>query len=205
MKAIALYAKTSALAVLSSCLIMLPILGCSPTNVDATLAKIQANLPVAENVLNTLSPIIETLDPSSAAVIKPLVAQIDADIPLVSQAITAYLANPSADQLAKIQTSINAIVSNGSASLLAATHISDPASQQKAVAAFSLLQTSLVIVDGLIQNIESPSVVKANAETRTVKLATLDPYLDHGKLDQFAVANGTTYRAFYQLEQRSGY
>lgn len=178
-------------------------IGCTNAQVNDVLTKIAAEIPTAIAFADTAGPIVATLDPAIAIPVGIAVAAVNAGLPVLQAEITAYLANPNASVLAKIEAAINELITQNTAALKA-FGIKSEGTQAQALAVMGSLNAVLIVIDGWIQQIQPGSVTKANAAARTTKLAMVDQYLNHDILNKAAVAQGTTYQAFAQHEAQLG-
>jgi hypothetical protein len=154
---------------------------------------------VAQDIVNwtpALQGAVATVD-STAALLAPVDAPVftaatigfdTASNLLVAQA-KAYLANPSAGVLAEIQTQIVTFQQQVNASLLQAAKIVDPASQKHALAAVQVVATVVSAIFALVQSISSKAVVAQMADQSTIKLAAVEPYLDHAQAAEMVAAH----------------
>jgi hypothetical protein len=146
---------------------------------------------VAENIVNwtpSLQSAVATVD-STAALLAPADAPIftaatigfDAASNLLVAQAKAYLANPSASVLAKLQNQIVTFQQQVNTALLQAARIVDQKSQQHALAAIQGVGTIVVAILALVQSISSKAQVAQMAASSGVKLAAVEPYLNEGR------------------------
>ncbi|MFZ1085300.1 MAG: hypothetical protein WAN35_10075 [Terracidiphilus sp.] len=150
-----------------------------------------SGISVAQNIVNwtpTLQSAVATVD-ATAAVLDPAAAPIftaatvgfdAASNTLVAQA-KAYLANPNAGVLAQLQTAVVTFQQQVNASLLQAAKITNPASEQKALADLNVVATAVNAILLLVNSISSKAAVAQMAEQSTIKLASIEPLLDESK------------------------
>lgn len=150
-----------------------------------------SGVSVAQNIVNwtpTLQSAVATVD-ATAAVLDPAAAPIftaatvgfdAASNTLVAQA-KAYLANPNAGVLAQLQTAVVTFQQQVNASLLQAAKITNPASEQKALADLNVVATAVNAILLLVNSISSKAAVAQMAEHSTIKLASIEPLLDESK------------------------
>jgi hypothetical protein len=120
------------------------------------------------------------LDPAAAPIFTAATAGFDAaSNTLVAQA-KAYLANPSAGVLAQLQTAVITFQQQVNAALLQAARITNPASQQKALADINVVATAVNAILALVNSISSKVAVAQMAQQSTIKLASVQPLLDEG-------------------------
>ncbi|HVJ09284.1 MAG TPA: hypothetical protein VM554_12960 [Acidisarcina sp.] len=180
---------------LSATFVTVGSVGCTNAQVNDVLTKIADEIPQAVALADSVGPVVAALDPAIAIPVGIAVAAVDAALPLLQSDIRAYLANPNASLLARIESAINNLLTQNTQALRA-FGIKAQAAQQQALAMLGSLNAVLVVIDGFIQQVEPKRVIQANAASRAVKLAEIDRYLDHGILERAAVTQGTTYAAF---------
>jgi hypothetical protein len=158
-----------------------------------------SGVTVAQDIVNwtpALQSAVATVD-STAALLAPAdapiftAATIGFDIAsnlLVTQA-KAYLANPSPNLLAQIQTQVVTFQQQVNAGLLQAAGISDPASQKHALSAVQAVATVVSAMLALVESISSKAAVAQMAARSTIKLSMVDPYFDHAQAAQFVAAH----------------
>ena len=154
---------------------------------------------VAQNIVNwtpALQSAVATVD-STAALLAPADAPIFAaatigfDVAsnlLVAQA-RAYLANPSASTLGKLQSQIVTFQQQVNTALLQAARIVDQKSQQHALAAIQGVGTIVVAILSLVQSISSKAQLAQMAASSGVKLATIAPYLNESRAAEIVAAH----------------
>jgi len=154
---------------------------------------------VAQNIVNwtpALQSAVATVD-STAALLAPADAPIFAaatigfDVAsnlLVAQA-KAYLANPSASTLAKLQNQIVTFQQQVNTALSQAAKIVDQKSQQHALAAIQGVGTIVVAILSLVQSVSSKAQVAQMAADSGVKLAAIEPYLNESRSAEIVAAH----------------
>jgi hypothetical protein len=153
-----------------------------------------SGVTVAQDIVNwtpALQSAVATVD-STAALLAPAdapiftAATIGFDVAsnlLVTQA-KAYLLNPSATILAQIQSQIVTFQQQVNSSVLQAAKIGDPASQKHALSAIQAVATVVSAMLSLVQSVSSKAAVARMAAHSSIKLAAVDPYLDHAQAAQ---------------------
>jgi hypothetical protein len=154
---------------------------------------------VAQNIVNwapALQSAVATVD-STAALLAPadapifVAATIGFDVAsnlLVAQA-KAYLANPSATALGKLQNQIVTFQQQVNTALLQAARIVDQKSQQHALAAIQGVGTIVVAILSLVQSISSKAQVAQMAADSGVKLAAVESYLNESQSVEIVAAH----------------
>lgn len=154
---------------------------------------------VAQNIVNwtpALQSAVATVD-STAALLAPADAPIfmaatigfDAASNLLVAQAKAYLANPSAGTLGKLQTQIVTFQQQVNAALLQAARIVDQKSQQHALAAIQGVGTVVVAILSLVQSISSKAQIALMASHSTLKLAAIEPYLNPSRSAEIVAAH----------------
>lgn len=148
-----------------------------------------SGVTVAQNIVNwtpTLQSAVAAVD-STAAILDPAAAPIftvatvgfeAASTLLVSQA-KAYLANPSASLLSRLQAQVVNFQQQVNASLLAAARIVNPASQQHALAVIQMVATAVNAIFALIEQISGKVALAQMTTSATITLAMVEPYRNH--------------------------
>jgi hypothetical protein len=145
----------------------------------------------AQNIVNwtpTLQSAVATVD-STAALLAPADAPIfaaatagfDAASNLLAAQARAYLANPSASALGKLQSQVVAFQQQVNSALLQAVRIVDAKSQQHAMAVIQEVSTIVNAIVSLVQSVSTRAQVAQMASHATLKLASVQPYLDDSR------------------------
>ena len=150
-----------------------------------------SGVTVAQDIVNwtpTLQSAVATVD-STAALLAPADAPIftaatigfDAASNLLVTQAKAYLANPSAGLLAKIQNQIVVFQQQVNSSVLEAAKIANPASQKHALSAIQAVATIVSAMLSLVQSVSSKAAVAQMAAHSIIKLAAVEPFLDQSE------------------------
>jgi hypothetical protein len=140
--------------------------------------------PALESAVATVDSTAALLAPADAPIFAAATVGFDTASNLLVTQAKAYLANPSASVLAQIQTQIVTFQQQVNASLLAAAKIVDPASQKHALSAIQVVAMVASAIFALVQSISSKVAVAQMAAQSTIKLAVVEPYLDHEQASQ---------------------
>jgi len=154
---------------------------------------------VAENIVNwtpSLQSAVATVD-STAAILAPADAPIfaaatvgfDAASNLLVAQAKAYLANPSASVLAKLQSQIVSFQQQVNTALLQTVRIVDAKSQQHAMAVIQGVSAIVNAILALVQSISTKAQVAQMASQAGVKLAMVRPYLDDSRATAIVAAH----------------
>ena len=160
--------------------------GCSATSVAQDIVNWT---PALQSAVATVDSTAALLAPVDAPIFTAATIGFDTASNLLVTQAKAYLANPSAGVLAQIQTQIVTFQQQVNASLLQAAKIVDPASQKHALAAIQVVATVVSAIFALVQSISSKAVVAHMADQSTIKLAAVEPYLDHAQAARLVAAH----------------
>jgi hypothetical protein len=160
-------------------LIPLPwIEGCNA----ATAAQDIVNwTPSLQSAVATVDSTAALLAPADAPIFVAATVGFDAATNLLVGQAQAYLANPSASALAKMQNQIVTLQQQVNSALLQAARIVDAKSQQHALAAIQAVGTIVTAILSLVQSISSKAQVAHMASQSGIKLAAVEPYLDSSR------------------------
>jgi hypothetical protein len=162
------------------------IAGCS----GSTVAQDIVNwTPALESAVATLDSTAALLAPADAPIFTAATIGFDAASNLLATQAKAYLADPSASLLAKIQSQVVAFQQQVDSALLQAAKIVDPASQKHALAAIQAVATIVSALLALVQSISTKAAVAQMAAQSTIKLAAVEPYLDPSQAAQIVAAH----------------
>jgi hypothetical protein len=179
-------AKLGAWALIALLLPLPFIAGCS----GATVAQDIVNwTPALQSAVATLDSTAALLAPVDAPIFTAATIGFDAASNLLATQAKAYLANPSASLLAKIQNQVVAFQQQVNSALLQSAKIVDPASQKHALAAVQAVATIVSALLGLVQSISSKAAVAQMAEQSTIKLAAVEPYFNRLQAAQIVAAH----------------
>ena len=168
-------------------LLPLPFLGgCS----GSTVAQDIVNwTPSLESAVATVDSIAALLAPEDAPVFTAATIGFDAGSNLLDTQAKAYLANPSASLLAQLQTQIVVLQQQVNAALLQSAKIVNPASQQHALAAVQAVATIVTALLALVQSVSSKAAVAQMAAASTIKLASVQLYIDQSHAAEIVAAH----------------
>jgi hypothetical protein len=168
--------STAKLGVIMLCAILLtgtlPVVGCS----GATVAQDIVNwTPALESAVTTVDSTASILLPVDAPIFTAATVGFDAAATLLVAQAKAYLANPSASVLAKLQAAVVSLQQTVNASILSAAKITNTASQQHALAAINAVGTIVTAILAEVQSISGKAAVAQMASQSTIKLARIEP------------------------------
>jgi hypothetical protein len=168
-------------------LLPLPLTGgCS----GATVAQQIVNwTPALESAVAVVDSTASVLDPSAAPIFNAATVGFDAASNTLASEAKAYLSNPNATVLAQLQTAIVTFQQQVNASLLSAAKIANPASQQKAMTDINAVATVVNALLALVESVSSKAAVARMAAASTIKLTTVEPYLNEGKAAEMVAAH----------------
>jgi hypothetical protein len=168
-------AKLGAWALISL-LLPLPFMGgCS----GVTVAQDIVNwTPALQSAVATVDSTASLLAPADAPIFVAATVGFDAASNLLVAQARAYLANPSASVLAQMQAQVVTLQQQVNGALLNSAKITDPASQQHALAAVQAVAVVVSAILALVQSISTKAQVAQMAAESSIKLAEVRPYLD---------------------------
>jgi hypothetical protein len=134
--------------------------------------------PALQSAVASVDSTAAMLAPADVPAFTSATASFDAASNLLVAQAKAYLANPSATTLAQLQSQVVTLQQQINAALLQAAGINDSASQQHAMAAIQAVGTIVTAMLALVQSVSSRSAVAQMAAISTIKLASVQPYVD---------------------------
>ena len=134
--------------------------------------------PALQSAVASVDSTAALLAPADAPAFASATAGFDAASNLLVSQAKAYLGNPSATTLAQLQSQVVTLEQQINAALLQAAGIKDSASQQHAMAAVQAVGTIVTAMLSLVQTVSSKAAVAQMAAHSTIKLATVQPYVD---------------------------
>ena len=157
-------------------LLQLPFVsGCSGTTVAQDIVNWT---PTLQSAVTTVDSTAALLAPTDAPIFAAATVGFDAASNLLVGQAKAYLANPSASILAQLQSQVVAFQQQVNAALLQAGRISNPASQNHALAAIQAVSTIVSAMLSLVQQVSNKGAVARMAADSTVKTAEVRQFLD---------------------------
>jgi hypothetical protein len=136
--------------------------------------------PTLQSAVATLNSTASLLEPADAPLFAAATVGFDAASKLLVSQAQAYLANPKAPVLQQLQAAVVAFQQNINASLLTAAKITNPNSQQHVLNGINAVGTVVAAILSLVESVSSKSQVAAMAAQSTIKLASVQPYLNQG-------------------------
>jgi len=180
-------------------------LGCSQQTGVHVAQEIVSWTPPLTNAVSTINATLGMLDPAAAPIFQAATAGFDAASQLVVQYAKAYLANPSASVLANLQTAIVTLEQNVDAALLEAARITNPHSQQLAIAAINGIGTIATTILALVQSISTKAQLQQMAGQSAIKLAQVRPLMDGPQLAVVGYRYGVGVDRFFAREAQAGF
>jgi len=168
-------AKLGAWALIALLLQLPFVSGCSGTTVAQDIVNWT---PTLQSAVKTVDSTAALLAPADAPIFAAATVGFDAASNLLVGQAKAYLANPSASLLAQLQSQVVAFQQQVNAALLQAGKISNPASQNHALAAIQAVSTIVSAMLSLVQQVSSKGAVVRMAADSTVKTAEVRQFLD---------------------------
>lgn len=152
--------------------------GCSGTTVAQDIVNWA---PALQNAVATVDSTAALLAPADGPIFVAATTGFDIASNLLVGQAKAYLANPSASVLAQMQSQVVAFQQQANTALLQAGKITDPASQQHALASIQAVATIVSAMLALVQSVSSKAAVARMAAGSTVKMATVRRYMDEDR------------------------
>jgi oligoribonuclease (3'-5' exoribonuclease) len=134
--------------------------------------------PALQSAIATVDSAATLLDPADAAIITTATVSFDAASNLLATQAKAYLANPTANLLAQMQSQVVMLQQQVNSALLQAAKISNPISQQHVLNTINAVATIVSAILALVQSISSKAAVAHMAAQSPIKLAAVLPYLN---------------------------
>jgi hypothetical protein len=160
--------------------------GCTGTGVAQNIVNWT---PALQSAVATVDSTAALLAPTDAPVFTAATVGFDAASNLLVAQAKAYLANPSASILAEMQTQVVTFQQQVNAALLGAGKIVNPSSQQHALAAIQAVGTVVSAMLALVESVSSKAAVARMAAQSSIKLAAVEPYLDHSEAARMVAAH----------------
>jgi hypothetical protein len=160
--------------------------GCSGASVAQDIVNWTPSL---QSAVATVDSTAALLAPADAPAFSAATVGFDAASNLLVAQAQAYLANPSATALAKLQTQIVTLQQQVNTALLQSVKILDADSQKHAIAAIQAVGTIVNAILALVQQISSKAAVAQMASQAGVKLAMVQPYLDGSRAASIVAAH----------------
>ncbi|MFP5205031.1 MAG: hypothetical protein ACLGSH_06730 [Acidobacteriota bacterium] len=145
--------------------------------------------PSLQSAVATVDSTVTLLAPADAALFAGATAGFDAASNLLAAQARAYLDDPSASTLAKLQAQVVSFQQQVNAALLTAARIVDPASQQHAAVALQAVATIVGSILALLQSVSTHAEVAQMAAGATIKLAEVTPYMDNARAAEMVAAH----------------
>lgn len=148
--------------------------GCS----GVTVAQDIMWTPALQSAVATVDSTASLLAPADASIFTAATIGFDAASNLLVAQAKAYLANPTASVLSQRQSQLMTLQRQVNAALLQAVKVTNPVSQQHALAGIQGVATIVTAIFALVQSISSKIAMSRMAAQSTIKLAAVRPYLD---------------------------
>ena len=149
--------------------------GCSAASVAQDIVNWTPSL---ESAIATVDSTASLLAPMDAPIFAAATTGFDAAANLLEAQAKAYLANPSASILARLQAQVVTFQQQVNSSLLAVVKIADSASQKHALSAIQAVATIVNAMLALVESVSSKAAVAHMAQAAQIKLAAVEPLLD---------------------------
>ena len=160
--------------------------GCTAANAAQDIVNWTPALQSAVAIVDSTAAV---LAPADASIFTTATTDFDADSNLLVNQAKAYLANPSAGILAEMQTQIVTLNQQVNAALLQASHITNPTSQQHAMAAIEDVATVATAILSLVESISSKAAIAQMAAQSAVKISAVTPYFNRPRAAAMVAAH----------------
>ena len=160
--------------------------GCSATAVAQDIVNWT---PALQSAVATVDSTAALLAPADAPIFTAATASFDVASNLLVAQAKAYLANPSASALQRLQTQVVVFQQQVNTALLQATRIVDTKSQAHALSAIQAVAIIANTILSLVASISSKAAVANMSAATGVKLSTVRPYLDHAHAAEILAAH----------------
>jgi hypothetical protein len=174
-------ASSAKLGVWALIALLLPlpfVSGCSGKSVAQDIVNWT---PALQSAVATVDSTAAMLAPADAPIFAAATVGFDAASNLLVTQAKAYLANPSAVALAKLQAAVVALQQNVSAATLSGLKIVDQKSQTLAMNAIDAVGTIINAILALVISVSSQAQVSLMAGQSSIKLAQVRAYRNEGK------------------------
>jgi len=152
--------------------------GCSAVGVAQDIVNWTPSL---ESAIATVDSTASLLAPMDAPIFAAATAGFDAAANLLEAQAKAYLANPSASVLARLQAQVVTFQQQVNSSLLSVVKIADSASQKHALQAIQAVATIVNAMLALVESVSSKAAVAHMVQAAQIKLAAVEPLLDRNQ------------------------
>lgn len=161
--------RVEILALAGAMALALCLAGCTQADTVKAANAIHAYLPSVMVLAQDAATVIEGVDPSEAAKVKSVSAQVQNDLTELETVSGAYASSPSSDEWVRLGAVVDALVSDSDQGLMAAAEIKNPESQAKVKMAMSALDAAVHAVDGYLLTARTPEEAQAAVAKRTGK------------------------------------
>jgi hypothetical protein len=179
----------------------MPLIGCTGTQIAQNIVNWTPALQSAVAVADSTAAV---LDPAAAPIIAAATVGFDAASNVLVAQAKAYLANPNAGILAQLQTAVVTFQQQVNTALLEAAKITNPASQKKALTDINAVGTVVNTILALVTSISGKSAVAQMASQSTVKLASVQPYMNRSQAAQLVARHYSEPVLFASLQVERG-
>jgi hypothetical protein len=167
-------------------LLLPPMQGCTAAGAAQDIVNWTPSL---QSAVATVDSTAALLAPADAPIFTAATTGFDAASNLLVTQADAYLANPSATTLAQLQNLVVTLQQQVNAALLQAAGIKDSASQLHATAAIQAVGTIVSAMLSLVQSVSSKTAVAQMAAHSTIKLASVQPYINTAQAAKMIAAH----------------
>ena len=190
----------SVVGMLALFLTIIPVTGCTASQVDQVVSKISTYLPTALSLLNEAITIYSALgaseNASQAAQVSSPLNLVQSDLTALQQPLADYLAATSSSAKNTTWTNIEALVDTATTdadNLLQIAAVKNAGTQATGVIVISSLDAAVHILDAYVSSAQSTAQVQAKLAKRTVKLKTVSQYWSSQDKQDISTALGISY------------
>ena len=152
--------------------------GCSTAKVAQEIVNWT---PALNAAVETVAGTVAVLDPADAVVLAAATKGFEAASKVLDAEARAYLANPGASRLARLQTAVVTLEQQVNQGLLEAARIVNPTSQQQALNEINAVGTAVLAILALVQSVSSGNQVARMAGEAPLKLASVEGWMNRGE------------------------
>ena len=174
--------QTKKLGVLMLCALLLPasipMVGCTPVQVNQAVNQISAYLPTVLSLLNEAITIynavsVKQTNPEAARAL----ADIQTTLASLQRPLNDYLSATSSSSKSTAWANVEALVDTAvkdADTLLAAAHVKDPQTAATGTIIIGSLDAAIHVLDAFVIGAQTKAQVQAKLARRTVKISALD-------------------------------
>jgi hypothetical protein len=203
-------ATSGTVALLVLFLSVMPVTGCTASEVNQVVTKIDAYLPTALSLLNEAITIYSTLTASSTSTsqVSVTLATVKTDLTNLQKPLADYLAASSGDAKTTAWSNIMALVDTATTdadALLQVAAVKNSDTHTTGVIVISSLDAAIHVLDAYVSSTQTSSVVQSKLAKRTVKLRTVAAHWSAQDKQNISSALGVPYPLLQDRAEALGY